>query len=252
TKMKVSVSVSLLLLCFVCRVKAVTIESCPLATGNLLRTEVEKTLTLTCITDEGIDPSNQNELQWFRNGARVNLAEENRWSRSSLCVQPVTKEDNGVVFICQLKGDASVNSSIEFDVQYPPDLNDTKEVFVEETSDVVLSCDVRANPPVTVAWKKDGEVLDLTSGSYKTTNNGITAQLSITKAKRDVHQGTYICEVNSSVYGIMGRTFNVTVEDKVLRFPVGPTIAGVVVVLCTIVFALISRRNKIIKCIKPN
>ncbi len=94
----------------------------------------------------------------------------------------------------------------------PPDLNDTKEVFVEETSDVVLSCDVRANPPVTVAWKKDGEVLDLTSGSYKTTNNGITAQLSITKAKRDVHQGTYICEVNSSVYGIMGNTFNVTVE----------------------------------------
>lgn len=104
---------------------------------------------------------------------------------------------------------------LSFECHYitdPPDLNDTKEVFVEETSDVVLSCDVRANPPVTVAWKKDGEVLDLTSGSYKTTNNGITAQLSITKAKHDVHQGTYICEVNSSVYGIMGRTFNVMVE----------------------------------------
>lgn len=35
--------------------------------------------------------------------------------------------------------------------------------------------------------------------------------------------------------------------DKVLRFPLGPTIAGVVVVLCTIVLALISRRDKIIK-----
>ncbi|XP_059381623.1 transmembrane and immunoglobulin domain-containing protein 1 isoform X1 [Carassius carassius] len=250
--MKVSVSVSLFLLCLVSQVKAVTIESCPLATGNLLRTEIEKTLTLTCIIDEGIDPSNQNELQWFRNGVQVNLAEENRRSQSSLCIQPVTKEDNGAVFICQLKADASVNSSIEFDVQYPPDLNDTKEVFVEETSDVVLSCDVHANPPVTVAWKKDGEVLDLTSGSYKTTNNGINARLSITKAKRNVHQGTYTCEVNSSLYGIMGRTFTVMVQDKVLRFPVGPTIAGVVVVVCTIVFALISRRNTIIKCIKPN
>ncbi|XP_059381624.1 transmembrane and immunoglobulin domain-containing protein 1 isoform X2 [Carassius carassius] len=249
--MKVSVSVSLFLLCLVSQVK-VTIESCPLATGNLLRTEIEKTLTLTCIIDEGIDPSNQNELQWFRNGVQVNLAEENRRSQSSLCIQPVTKEDNGAVFICQLKADASVNSSIEFDVQYPPDLNDTKEVFVEETSDVVLSCDVHANPPVTVAWKKDGEVLDLTSGSYKTTNNGINARLSITKAKRNVHQGTYTCEVNSSLYGIMGRTFTVMVQDKVLRFPVGPTIAGVVVVVCTIVFALISRRNTIIKCIKPN
>lgn len=35
--------------------------------------------------------------------------------------------------------------------------------------------------------------------------------------------------------------------DKVLKFPLGPTIAGVVVVLCTIVLALISRRDKIIK-----
>ncbi|XP_050949289.1 transmembrane and immunoglobulin domain-containing protein 1 [Labeo rohita] len=249
--MKVSVGVSLFLLCFVSHVKAVTVESYPLATGSLLRTEVEKTVTLTCMTDEGIDPSTQKELQWFRNGVRVNLAEENRLYRSSLCVQPVTKEDNGVIFTCQLKGDASMNSSIEFDVQYPPDLNDTKELFVEETTDVVLSCDVRANPPVTVAWKKNGEVLDLTSGSYKTTSNGITAQLSITKAKRDIHQGMYICEVNSAVYGIMARTFNITVEDKVLRFPLGPTIAGVVVILCTIVFAIISRRNKI-KCGKSN
>ncbi|KAL1252683.1 hypothetical protein QQF64_017376 [Cirrhinus molitorella] len=231
---------------------AVTVESCPLATGTLLQTEVKKTVTLTCMTDEGMDPSKQKELQWFRNGARVNVPEENRLYRSSLCVQPVTKEDNGVIFMCQLKGDASVNSSIKFDVKYPPDLNDTMEMFVEETTDAVLSCDVRANPPVTVAWKKDGKVLDLTSGSYKTTNNGITAQLSITKAKRDVHQGTYICEVNSAVYGTMARMFNVTVEDKVLRFPLGPTISGVVVILCTILFAIISRRNKIKCCSKSN
>lgn len=217
----------------------------------MLLTEVEKTVTLTCTTDGSIDPSNQ-ELQWFRNGARVNLAEENSMYRSSLCVQPVTKQDNGVVFTCQLKGDASVNSSIEFDVQYPPDLNDTKEVFVEETSDVVLSCDVQANPTVTLVWKKDGVVLDLTTGSYKTTNNGIAAELSIPKANRDVHQGTYICEVTSPVYGIINRTFTVIVEDKVLKFPLGPTIAGLVVVLCTIVLALISRRDKIIKCCKRN
>lgn len=57
------------------------------------------------------------ELQWFRNGAQVKLAEENSMNRSSLCVQPVTKEDNGAVFTCQLKGDASVNSSIELNVQ---------------------------------------------------------------------------------------------------------------------------------------
>ncbi|KAG1940317.1 transmembrane and immunoglobulin domain-containing protein [Pimephales promelas] len=243
--MKVLVII-LLLLCCVSPLKAVTIESCPLAIGSLLKTEVEETVTLTCKTDAGIEPSNS-ELQWFRNGARVNLAQENRQSRSNLCVQSVKKEDNGVVFTCQLKGDASVNGSIKFDVHYPPDLNDTKEVFVEEKDDVVLSCDVRANPPVALVWKRDGKVLDLTTGRYKATNNGITAELSIRKAERDVHQGTYVCEVTSSVYGVVSRTFTVTVEDRVLKFPVGPTIAGVVVVLCTIVLALISRRDKIIK-----
>lgn len=152
-------------------------------------------------------------------------------------------------------------------------------MFVQETNDAVLSCNVRANPPVTVVWKKDGEVLDMTTGSYKSTNNGITAQLSIPKVKRDVHQGLYVCETKSAVYGVTGRTFQVTVEglwscfilnflfsvlkksmfnfkisvhffpplDRVIGFPLGPLIAGVVVVACTIVLALISRRNKIIK-----
>ncbi|XP_067280572.1 transmembrane and immunoglobulin domain-containing protein 1 [Pseudorasbora parva] len=249
--MSVSISLVLLLLCCVSRIKALTVESCPSATGSSLQTTVEATVTLTCKTDESIDPSNQ-ELQWFRNGVRVNLAEENRMYRSSLCVQPVTKEDNGVVFTCQLKGDASVNNSIEFDVQYPPELNDTEEVFVGETNGVVLSCDVRANPPVSLVWKKDGEVLDLATGSYKTINNGITAELSIPKAKRDVHQGTYVCEVTSPAYGITSRTFTVTVGDKVIAFPLGPTIAGVVVVVCTVALALLSRVDKIIKCCKRN
>lgn len=250
-KMKVLVRVALLLLCCVSNVKAVTVESCPLAAGGLLQTSVDETVTLTCMTDN-TDLSSQQELQWFRNGARVKLPEENMMSRSSLCVQPVTKEDDGAVFTCQLKGDASVNSSVEFDVHYPPDLNDTTEVFVQETNDAVLSCNVRANPPVTVVWKKDGEVLDMTTGSYKSTNNGITAQLSIPKVKRDVHQGLYVCETKSAVYGVTGRTFQVTVEDRVIGFPLGPLIAGVVVVACTIVLALISRRNKIIKCFKRN
>lgn len=37
-----------------------------------------------------------------------------------------------------------------------------------------------------------------------------------------------------------------------LKFPLGPTIAGLVVVLCTIVLALISRRDKIIKVCQLN
>ncbi|XP_051537126.1 transmembrane and immunoglobulin domain-containing protein 1-like [Myxocyprinus asiaticus] len=250
--MKVLVCLTLILLCYVSHVKAVTIESCPMAAGSFIQTKVEETVTLTCVTDGSMDPSNQHELQWYRNGALVDLKEENRLYRSSLCVQPVTREDNRAIFTCQLKSDVSVNNSIELDVQFPPNLNDIEELFFEETSNAALSCDVHANPPVTVSWKRDGELLDLTTGSYKTTNNGVTAQLTIPKIKRDVHQGLYTCEAHSAVYGIMNKTFKVTVEDKVLKFPLGPTIAGLVVVVCTIVTAIISRRNKIKECCKRN
>ncbi|XP_051959969.1 transmembrane and immunoglobulin domain-containing protein 1-like [Xyrauchen texanus] len=245
--MKISVCVSLLLLCCISHIKAVTVESCPMAAGSFVQTQVEETVTLTCVTDGSMDSSNQHELQWLRNGDLVDLKEENRLYRSSLCVQPVTREDNGAIFTCQLKSDASVNNSIELDVQFPPDLNDTEEVFVEETSNVVLSCNVLANPPVTVAWKRDDELLDLTTGSYKTTNNGITAELTVPKIKREVHQGMYTCETTSAVYKKRSKTFKVTVEDKVLKFPLGPTIAGVVVVVCTVIIAIISRRDTIKK-----
>ncbi|XP_055036571.2 transmembrane and immunoglobulin domain-containing protein 1 isoform X1 [Misgurnus anguillicaudatus] len=254
--MRLLVDVSVLLLCFVSRVRvissAVFIESCPLANGNIIQTKAEETITLTCVTDPSIDSSNQNELQWYRNSAQVDLNEGNRLNQSSLCVQPITKEDNGVIFTCQLKGNASVNSSVELNVQFAPDLNDTEELSVEKQSDVVLSCEIRANPAVTVVWKKDGEVLDLTTGSYKTNSDGITSTLSMQKVKREVHQGTYMCEVTSSVFGIRSNTFKVTVEEKTLQFPLGPIIAGVVVIASTIILAIISRLDKIIKWCKRN
>ncbi|TRY57319.1 hypothetical protein DNTS_008901 [Danionella cerebrum] len=260
--MKVLVGVALLLQCCVNHSTVVTVELCPLATDGLLDAALEESITLTCFT-KSKDSSSQRELLWFRNGQRVNLAEENRMSPSSICVDPVTKDDNGAVFSCQLKGDASLNGSVELNVQCkysddPPELNDTREVSVEETNDVKLSCDVLANPPVAVVWKKDGKILDLTSGSYTSTNDGITAQLKISKAKHGVHQGTYACETNSKVYGMLSRTFQVTVKDRVIGFPLGPTIAGVVVVAATIVLALISRWERIAKvsqhlyCFKRN
>lgn len=58
---------------------------------------------------------------------------------------------------------------------------------------------------------KDDKLLDLSSSSYKTSNNGFTATLSISNVKRDAHQGVYDCETNSSVYGVTRKSFSVTV-----------------------------------------
>lgn len=98
----------------------------------------------------------------------------------------------------------------------PPTLGIDEEMSVEEKSDIVLSSDVRANPPVSVVWKKDDQILDLSSMRYKTSNDGVTATLSISNLKREAHQGVYSCETKSSIYGVAKRSFNLTVTGLCL------------------------------------
>ncbi|KAL7853642.1 hypothetical protein AOLI_G00204860 [Acnodon oligacanthus] len=248
--MKPSHSIQLLLLSCVCSIyctDAVIIQSNPSANGSSIVTEVSKTVTLSCVVQGTAD---REELQWYRNGALVNLKYKNPLEQSHLCVEPVTTDDNGALFSCQLKANATRKASIQLVVMYAPDLNGSEELRAEEESDTVLSCAVGAYPPVTVVWKKDGALLDLSSSTYHTSNNGITAKLTISNIKREVHEGLYSCETTSSHYGVKSKSFIITVDDKVMKFPLGPTIAGLVVVVLTIMLAIFSRWEKVTKCFK--
>ncbi|XP_053095974.1 transmembrane and immunoglobulin domain-containing protein 1 [Pangasianodon hypophthalmus] len=227
----------------------VTIQSNPPKNGGFVQTTTEQTVSLTCTVDNSAVAE---ELRWFRNGREVSLKDGNRLNTSHVCVEPVTREDNGVIFTCQLRSDATVKTSIQLEVQYPPTLGDDVEMLVEEKSDTVLSCEVRAYPPVSVVWKMDDKLLDLSSSSYRTSNNGVTATLSISNVKRDVHQGVYSCEASSTVSGVTKKSFSITVVDRKMKFPLWPTVAGVVVVLLTILLATISRWEKIMKCFKKD
>ncbi|KAK3524006.1 hypothetical protein QTP70_017512, partial [Hemibagrus guttatus] len=227
----------------------VTILSNPPTNGGLVQTNPNQTVTLTCTTVNSAAPE---ELQWFRNGQQVSLKDGNRVNTSHVCVEPVSRDDNGVTFTCQLKSNADMKASIQLEVQYPPMLGLDVEMLVEEKSDTVLSCDVRAYPPVSVVWKKDDNLLDLSSSSYKTSNNGFTATLYITNVKHHAHQSVYTCEADSRVYGVSKRSFSITVVDPVMKFPLWPTVAGVVVILLTILLAVISRWQKIMKCFKKD
>ncbi|XP_066502269.1 transmembrane and immunoglobulin domain-containing protein 1 [Hoplias malabaricus] len=235
----------LLLPCIYCT--DVIIKSSPSANEGVIQTEVEKTVTLSCVVEGSPE---KEELQWYRNDRLVSLKEENSLQQSHLCVEQISTNDNGAVFTCQLKTNSTTKASILLEVYYAPDLNGSEEVRVAEGSDIALSCDVRAYPPVSVVWKKEDALLDLSSNSYHTSNNGITAQLSISNIKHYVHEGLYTCETSSSVYGKNSKTFSIIVEDKVMKFPLGPMIAGLVVVFLTILLALVSRRKKIMKCFK--
>ncbi|XP_072518643.1 transmembrane and immunoglobulin domain-containing protein 1 [Salminus brasiliensis] len=229
----------------------VSIQSNPPANDSIIKTEVDHTVSLSCVVEGSAD---YGELRWYRNGQLVSLKDENRLEQSHLCVEPVTTDDNRAVFTCQLKTNASVKASIHLEVSFAPDLNGSEEVRFEEQSDAVLSCNVRAYPPVTVIWKKDDDVLDLSSSTYHTSSNGITAWLSISNIKRSSHEGLYSCEatygVNLPTYEVKSKSFILIVEDKTMKFPVGPTVAGLMVVLLTILLAVISRWQRVMKCFK--
>ncbi|XP_071754216.1 transmembrane and immunoglobulin domain-containing protein 1 [Centroberyx gerrardi] len=215
---------------------------------GFVQTELEQTVSLLCLAGGGSGPQAEDELVWLRNGALVQLKEGNKKGRSSVCVSPVTREDNDATFTCQLKGNASANASATLNVTYAPMLSGVEKVAVEEEAELVLQCDVRANPPVSVSWQQEGSLLDLSTGGFMLSSDGFTTQLTVNRVDRSLHQGAYECVIVSSIYGPRSKIFQVTVNDKTMKFPLMPMVAGLVVVVCTTLLAIVSRWKKIAKC----
>lgn len=92
-----------------------------------------------------------------------------------------------------------------------PDLSGNEMLSIEEDSDLSLSCDSRANPPVTMVWHRNGQLLDLSDGRFTATNNGVTAHLSATNVKRHLHEGNYTCVAKSTGERQLSKNFEVTV-----------------------------------------
>ncbi|XP_072548070.1 transmembrane and immunoglobulin domain-containing protein 1-like [Salminus brasiliensis] len=235
----------LILLCCLCQLTAgvkVLVSPQEEAVAHL-----GSTVTLSCQVQ---DSANEEELQWSRNNALINLQEGNRLSHSHLCVQNLTRDDHQVKFTCQLRRNTSVSADVKMSVLFPPVLSGEENVTVEETTEASLSCSVWANPQVVVSWLRDGAAVDLLKEGYTLYQDSREAKLIITKPYRNKHQGTYTCITNSAVFGQMTKLIHVTVRDKQMSFPLGPVIAGCVVVLCTALLAVLSRWSQISKCWK--
>ncbi|XP_071316840.1 transmembrane and immunoglobulin domain-containing protein 1 [Trachinotus anak] len=252
--MKMMFRPSLLHLLLYCATQTlgVKIQSDPeVSSGGVIQTELQKTVSLLCLLDGGSETQADEELVWLRNGAVVSLKEENKKGRSSVCVTPVIHEDNGATFTCHLSGNATVSASVTLNVTYHPQLSGSEEVVVEEESVLILQCDIWANPPVTsVSWSLNGSAVDLLAGGFTKTNDGFKSQLTANRVGKSLHVGTYQCTAYSPVYGEHSKRFQVTVTEKILKFPLLPMIAGLVVVTLTAFFAVVSRWSKITKCCK--
>ncbi|XP_068572599.1 transmembrane and immunoglobulin domain-containing protein 1 [Cebidichthys violaceus] len=240
-----------LLLCAI-QTFGVKIQSDPeVNSEGVIQTELEKIVSLVCHSDGGHEAQVDEELVWLRNGAVVSLTEENKKGHSSVCVSPVIYEDDGATFTCHLGKNATVKASVTLNVTYHPQLSGLEEVAVEEEAELVLRCDIWANPTVSsVSWTLNGSAVDLVAGGFSLTNDGFTSQLTTNSVERSLHEGTYQCTVKSPIYGEHSKQFSVTVTGKTLKVPLMPMIAGIVVVCLTTLFAVVSRWKKITKCCK--
>ncbi|XP_054899267.1 transmembrane and immunoglobulin domain-containing protein 1 [Poeciliopsis prolifica] len=248
--MKLMVGITLLfLLPFCASQTSVHIDSTPKpSTDGVIQTTTQSNVSLVCILTGA--PKDE-ELVWLRNGAMVKLNDENKQSGSSVCISPVIQKDEGATFTCQLKSNSSHSASVTLNVTYCPDVSGSEEVTLEEEESLNLQCDMKANPLVTsVSWKLNGTMVDLSTGGFIISNDGINTKLYVKKADRSMHEGEYQCTVTSPICESLSKTFQVTVTDKTIKFPLMPMIAGLVVVGLTALLAIVSRWRMIARCFK--
>ncbi|XP_060941420.1 transmembrane and immunoglobulin domain-containing protein 1 [Limanda limanda] len=218
---------------------------------GLIQIELEGTVSLLCLSDGNSETEPDEDLVWLRNGAMVSLMAENKKNGSRVCVTPVLQEDNAATFTCHLSSNASISDSVTLNVTYPPPIMGAEELVVEEESVLVLQCDILANPQVSsLVWTVNGSTVDLLTGGFTLTNDGVRSQLIANSVDRSLHAASYRCLANSPLYGEFEKNFQVTVTDKLMKFPLMPIIAGLVVVCLTAILAVVARWRKIRQCCK--
>ncbi|KAK7830096.1 hypothetical protein U0070_003551 [Myodes glareolus] len=185
------------------------------------------------------------ELLWYREDGIVDLRTGNKINTSSVCVSPISEEDDGVRFTCKLRRDQTVSVSVVLNVTFPPLLSGDNFQTIEEDSDVSLVCNVKANPQAQMEWRKDNDILVLEKGRHQIQETKESFRLSIPKVKKS-DNGTYSC-VASSALKVETMDFYLVVTDKVPGVPVEAIIAACVVVFLTLAFGLFARRKRIMK-----
>ncbi|XP_076605803.1 transmembrane and immunoglobulin domain-containing protein 1 [Chaetodon auriga] len=248
-KLMFSILFHLLLYCAAQAAGVHILSGTDVTTDGVIETELDSTVSLVCQNDSIYNPQDGEELVWLRNGEVVSLKDENKKVRSSVCVTPIIHEDNGAIFTCHLSTNTTVTASVTLNVTYPPQLSGSEDVSVEEEAELVLLCDIWANPPVSsVSWTLNGSEVDLLAGGFTVTTDGFTSTLSANKAEKEFHEGTYQCLANSPKYGEKKKLFHVTLTGKTIKFPLYPMITGLVVVCLTAILAIASRWKRIVKC----
>lgn len=101
-----------------------------------------------------------------------------------------------------------------------PQLSGSEEVTVEEEAELLLECDIRANPPVfSVSWTLNGSKVELEAGGFTESNDGFKTKLSASNVEKTLHEGTYQCSTNSTLYGAHNKIFLVKLTGQFTQSP---------------------------------
>ncbi|NXD13247.1 TMIG1 protein, partial [Nothocercus nigrocapillus] len=212
------------------------------ASNFTLSAESGSLLSLSCLVQNN---SQAEELLWYRGDGTVDLKAGNKENVSNICISPVTADDNGITFTCKLKRDQSVQVSVILDVHFLPDLSGEESLLVQEEKHVTLKCNSKSNPQGRATWYKNNTTLILEQNRFEVYQTSDVFQLSIKEAQKS-DNGTYTCLVKSEL-GEGRKDFHLTVEDKKPVFPTEAIIAAAVVVVLTLIFGIVARKDKIFK-----
>ncbi|XP_025027883.1 transmembrane and immunoglobulin domain-containing protein 1 [Python bivittatus] len=208
-----------------------------------LATQPGLTQSLWCTVQ---DHTQEEELLWLRGHGEVGLKDGNKVNASNICISPVTEDDNGVSFTCQLARNKSVQISVLMNVTYLPILSGEDPSATPEGWDATLSCHIKANPPAQLFWLKDNQTLGLEESRHWIRQTSELFQLTI-KGVQQSDEGIYTC---LALRGGRRKDFHLVVTERKLPFPTEAVIAAGVVISLIVLFAIVGRREKIVKCFK--
>lgn len=167
--------------------------------------ELDHSATLTCTADAKPPVSN---VRWTRGGRFIGTV-------SSHMIERVSLDDAGR-YVCQADNGLGRlrEAEVTLDVLYGPRVSVISSKDVDEGEDVIISCNVTANPtPVTIEWLKEGDDTFRQNGIDILRLNRVSA----------VNQGNYICRAVNILNPTGGepsdRIGNATVAVRVRHAP---------------------------------
>ncbi|XP_078404039.1 transmembrane and immunoglobulin domain-containing protein 1-like [Cetorhinus maximus] len=233
--------------CFAPGCTGVDVAINDITTDYRITRNLSDSLSLTCTI---VNTTQDEELVWFRGDRAINLKSMNRINVSTVCIDPLTENDDEATFSCRLNKNSNINTTVHLDIRFIPILSrdGDNQIEVYAGNDVTLTCNVKSNPPAVMSWYKDNDILKMVAGRHSVYWGRGVFTLSIKKAQ-NMENGTYVCMANSTL-GSSNLSFHLNVKDKPYEVPIEPIIAGLVVAGLTVLFGMISRREKVIQLCK--